>query len=102
MGMIIIRILLFHKLIRIMDIHHDKKNQRVWTELNGYTAEVRYELTDGTVDIFHTYVPEPLGGQGIASKLVEYVYNYSREEGLQITATCSYAAIWLKRHHIDK
>lgn len=60
-----------------MDIHHDKKNQRVWTELNGYTAEVRYELTDGTVDIFHTYVPEPLGGQGIASKLVEYVYNYS-------------------------
>lgn len=81
-----------------MDIHHDKKNQRVWTELNGYTAEVRYELTDGTVDIFHTYVPEPLGGQGFASQLVGFVYDYARQQGLTPAATCSYAKVWLKKH----
>jgi predicted GNAT family acetyltransferase len=81
-----------------MEIHHDKKNQRAWTEKNGFIAEVRYELKDGTINIFHTYVPEPIGGQGIASKLVEFIYNYACKEGLELTATCSYANDWLKKH----
>jgi predicted GNAT family acetyltransferase len=82
-----------------MEIHHDKKNQRAWTEIDSSIAEVRYELNEGKIDIFHTYVPESLEGHRIASRLVEFIYNYAREEGLEMTATCSYANHWLKKHN---
>ena len=81
-----------------IEIHHDKENQRVWTEKDSFIAEVQYTCADGTLDILHTYVPEQLEGQGIASKLVEFVYKYALNQGLKITATCPYARIWLKRH----
>lgn len=81
-----------------MEIYHDIKNLRVWTEKEGYTAYVEYELIDGTLDIMHTYVPAPLEGMGIASQLVECAYDYALKEGLKPAATCTYAIAWLKRH----
>lgn len=81
-----------------MEIYHDIKNLRVWTEKDGYTAYVEYELIDGTLDILHTYVPAPLEGMGIASQLVGFTFDYALKEGLIPTATCSYAIAWLNRH----
>jgi predicted GNAT family acetyltransferase len=81
-----------------MEIHHDIENDRVWTESDGQTASVEYELTGKTLNILHTYVPAPLEGQGIASKLVKYAYDFAKQQGLQTAATCSYARIWLDRH----
>ncbi|MCH3993463.1 N-acetyltransferase [Prevotella cerevisiae] len=84
-----------------MKIHHDKENQRAWVEKDGFIAEIQYECADGILNIFHTYVPEELGGQGIAAKLVEYICQYAQEQDLHVAATCSYARIWLKRHHLE-
>lgn len=81
-----------------MDIKHNMDNCRAWTEIDGYTAYVEYEINNFELDIKHTIVPPPLEGQGIASQLVKYVYDYALKEGLKPVATCSYAQIWLKRH----
>jgi predicted GNAT family acetyltransferase len=59
---------------------------------------VEYELSDGALVITHTIVPPPLEGQGIASQLVAFTYDYARAQQLQPAATCSYAVAWLKRH----
>lgn len=83
----------------MMKIVHDEAGQQFKTEVNGYTAYVAYQLTaNGGLDIRHTIVPKEIGGQGIASALVKTAYDYARSKNLIPIATCSYAAIWLKRH----
>lgn len=81
-----------------MDIQHDEIKKRFRMEVDGYTAHVAYEIHDGGLDIRHTIVPEEIGGRGIASILVKAAYDYARCHQLKPVATCSYAAIWLKRH----
>jgi len=81
-----------------MEILHNIEEKKAWIVKEGYTAYVEYELKDGALNILHTVVPEPLGGQGIASQLVESVYNYALENGLKPAATCTYAMAWLQKH----
>jgi len=62
-------------------------------------AEATYiYLSDGLVDINHTYVSPALRGQGIAGMLMVAVANELRKKGLKATASCSYADIWLEKN----
>jgi predicted GNAT family acetyltransferase len=81
-----------------MEITHDINEKKAWTVKDGHTAYVEYEIIEGAVDIIHTYVPQPLEGQGIASELVKFVYDYALKQGLRVSATCTYAARWLEKH----
>lgn len=81
-----------------MQINHDKEERRVWTEEDGHTAYVEYILREGILEILHTVVPAPLEGQGIASQLVKFAYDYALQQGWTPAATCSYAKVWLQRH----
>ncbi|MCQ2079938.1 MAG: N-acetyltransferase [archaeon] len=51
-----------------------------------------YSIDNGTLDIEHTVVDPSMRGQGIARKMVEKCDAFCREEGLNIKASCSYAA----------
>ena len=42
--------------------------------------------------------PPALEGRGIASALTEAAYDYAKANHLKPEGTCSYAAVWLKRH----
>ena len=81
-----------------MEIYHDIESHRVWVETEGCTAYVEYELNLGELDIKHTIVPPEIGGRGIASVLVKFVYDYAIKNGLTPIATCSYAKVWLMKH----
>ena len=51
-----------------------------------------------TMVVDHTYVAQPLRGQGLASQLMTAVAEHFRQQCLQAYATCSYADLWFKRH----
>lgn len=91
---------LFYTILNLyrMEIIHDTEKNRAYTQIEGYTAYVEYELTGSALDIIHTYVPSQLGNRGIASQLVKYVYDYAIEHGLRPAATCPYANNWIKKH----
>ena len=72
-------------------VTHYPTRQRFEIELENMTAYAEYRLTNNSLDIIHTFVPPALEGRGIASALTEA--NHLKPEG-----TCSYAAVWLKRH----
>ena len=61
-------------------------------------AEVLFPVHDGVADIEHTFVDDSLRGQGVAGMLVKMAVQQIHEKGLELTASCSYAAAWLKRH----
>ena len=68
-------------------------------ERNEVLAEVTYApVSEGVVDIDHTYVSPALRGQGIAGKLMEALAADLRARGLKATASCSYAEIWFSRN----
>lgn len=81
-----------------LNIIHEPEKQRFILTLQGETAHVAYRIENGAFDIRHTVVPPPLEGRGIASALVREAYDYARENGYKILATCSYAVRWLQRH----
>lgn len=82
----------------MMDILHDSEKHRFTLLQNGEMAYVAYRIENKTFDIRHTVVPAPLEGQGIASALVKEAYDYARQQGYKLVATCSYAVRWLQRH----
>lgn len=71
-------------------------------ETGKIVAEITFpETSPGVFVIDHTFVDESLRGQGIASKLVRAATDEIKNRGGQITATCFYAAKWLKKHEIE-
>lgn len=83
-----------------MKIVHDTVAHRAYGLIEGQEAEVIYRLSDGGLDIVHTYVPTQLEGRGIASQLVMFVYDYALSQGWKLKATCSYAKMWLKNNPV--
>jgi len=84
-----------------VEIQHDPEACRFFTVVDCVTAFAKYLVNEGTIDIRHTIVPKEIGGRGIASKLVAAVYKWGDEQNLEPRASCSYAAVWCKRHGID-
>ena len=79
-------------------INHQPERKLFTTEVEGCTAYVEYDLTDGSLNILQTIVPPPIEGKGIASALVKKAYEYAADQGLKPKATCWYAVKWLERH----
>lgn len=46
----------------------------------------------------HTLVPPPIGGRGVAAKLVEAMIADAREQGFRIDPACSYVDVAFRRH----
>lgn len=55
-------------------------------------------IEPGVVNVDHTYVDPALRGQGIASQLMQHVYQYAKTKGYKMVATCPYAVVWFKKH----
>ncbi len=46
----------------------------------------------------HTIVPPPIGGRGVAAKLVDALVADAREQGFRIDPQCSYVEALFRRH----
>lgn len=82
----------------VPDIRHDSTARRFHTEVEGHQAELSYRLDGRLMVIDHTWVPEAIGGRGIAARLVRTAFEHARAEGKRVVPACSYAAIWVSRH----
>jgi predicted GNAT family acetyltransferase len=60
-------------------------------------GELTYRLRDGIMTIDHTEVDPERQGKGIARALVHAAVDVARQRGLRVDATCSYAALVLRR-----
>jgi predicted GNAT family acetyltransferase len=59
-------------------------------------ALLEYTLMDnGVIDFRRTYVPFSLRGKGLAEELVKSGLAWAREQGYNITASCSYVQKFL-------
>jgi predicted GNAT family acetyltransferase len=81
-----------------LDVQHNAEASRFEATVEGQLAVVEYERVDKTLHVHHTKVPQALEGRGIASALVQAVFDHASAEGLQVDPICSYVQAWSQRH----
>lgn len=80
-------------------IDHNKKEHRFETKKDGYLALVEYQLLDNQLmNIYHTEVPDPIGGQGVGSAIVKEALEYARRNKYRVLPTCPFAQAYLLKH----
>ena len=51
-------------------------------------------ISDNEISIDKVYVKENQRGKGIASKMLEYTYEYFSKKNIKVSYECSYAKNW--------
>jgi hypothetical protein len=82
----------------VQKVVNNKISNRFEITVDGQTGYLEYNQYKGGMDLRHTFVPEKIGGRGIAAQLVRYALEYARANGLKIKATCSYVKVFLERN----
>ena len=59
---------------------------------------LEFRINGNQADIYHTYVDDDLRAQGIASRLVEMVFDYFDKNNYEVKCSCSYARNWALKH----
>lgn len=73
-------------------------NSRFEYHTGGSFAFADYRIVDGILYIDYVEAPHALRGTGAASRLMEHIVDYARQNGMNIHPICGYAATWLQRH----
>ncbi len=80
------------------DIRHETDHPRFSFAVDGHLCVLDYQLKDAVMTITHTGVPTAVGGQGIAATLTQVALDTARQNKWRVVPTCSYAAVYIKRH----
>ena len=82
-----------------IEIINDKENEQFVTTVEGHEAYLSYKISDDKIDFYLTFTPVALRGKGLAKKIVEFAFNYARENNLKIIPTCSYVQSFVERNN---
>ena len=80
------------------EIINDKQGSRFVLEVNGQEVYVLYAEDKETLDLYSTYTPPQLRGQGLAAKVVLAAFEYAKEHKLNVIPGCWYVRKFLEKH----
>lgn len=81
-----------------MEVINNEKRKQFEVDLDGHKAELVYRFRRKTMFFMHTFVPEEIGGRGVASKLASTALNYAKDKGYKIAVLCPFVGAYVKRH----
>jgi uncharacterized protein len=80
-------------------LEHDAAAHRFTLADGAAVAVLDYREHDSrTLEYYHTFVPPPIRGRGVASRLVEYALRYAREHGVGVIPTCPFVAAFVRKN----
>ncbi|MEO7964599.1 MAG: GNAT family N-acetyltransferase [Gemmatimonadaceae bacterium] len=81
-----------------LDIRENRDAHRYEVAVGDELAVSAYELTNDTITLTHTEVPEAAEGHGVGAALVRFALDDARKRGLRVVPLCPFVKIWIKRH----
>ncbi|MDA3885568.1 MAG: GNAT family N-acetyltransferase [Candidatus Delongbacteria bacterium] len=82
-----------------MVIKHDKEKQEFFAEIENKKAVLEYnKIDEDTLDYNHTFVPEELRGQKIASNIIKEGMNYAKNNGYKVIPTCPFVKAFTEKN----
>ncbi len=79
-------------------VKHDKENNRFVADIEEHKAYLSYNIINDKIDFSSTFTPPKFRGMGVARIVVEYAFNYARENNLKVIPSCSYVQAFVERN----
>ena len=77
-------------------IHEDN---RFIKTVDGLDCELEYLIPEeGLINFFHTYLPEPLRGKGLAMEIIKEGLDFAINNKYKIIPSCSAVRSFIRRH----
>lgn len=80
------------------DVINDKRSSRFLMKVEGMEVYVLYAEDKETIELYSTYTPPQLRGQGLAEKVVRFALEYAKEKNLKVIPSCWYVKRFLERY----
>ncbi len=77
-------------------------NSKIYFITQNGEAYLLYNLKNGLMDIYETYVPETERGKGVALLLVKEAFKYAIKNNLKIKPSCSYVYEYIQKNKNNK
>ncbi|HUI88587.1 MAG TPA: GNAT family N-acetyltransferase [Anaerolineales bacterium] len=81
-----------------LPVIHNQIEHRFEIWIDGDRSELDYRLQGDAVIMYHTGVPTPLEGRGIAGRLTRAALEFAEAESLRVVPLCSYVSAYIRRH----
>ncbi len=82
-----------------LEVKNNHSKNRFEASLDGKTALIKYRKeADGTLNLFHTEVPDEFEGRGVGGQLVKAALDQIKADNLKIIPSCPFVAAYVKRH----
>ena len=79
-------------------VRDNPAEQRFELEIDGEMAVASYETVADTITFTHTFVPEPLRGRGLATKLIKASLDLVRTKAMKVVPQCPTVVAYMKSH----
>ncbi len=80
------------------EVVNDLQGSRFVINVEGNEVYVLYTEDKNTLDLYSTYTPPQLRGQGLAEKVVLAAFEYAKEQNLKVIPSCWYVRKFLEKH----
>ena len=80
------------------EVLNDLQGSRFVLDVNGNEVYVLYAEDKKTIDLYSTYTPPPLRGQGLAEKVVLAAFKHAKEKNLKVIPNCWYVRMFIEKH----
>lgn len=80
------------------EVINDKQGSRFVMNVDEHEVYVLYAEDKNAIDLYSTYTPPQLRGQGLASVVVKAALEYAKEKKLKVIAGCWYVRKFIERH----
>lgn len=80
------------------EVINDLQGSRFVLDVDGQEVYVLYAEDKQTLDLYSTYTPPKLRGQGLAEKVVLAAFEYAQEKNLKVIPSCWYVRVFIDKH----
>lgn len=80
------------------EVVHNIAAQRFELHMGDAVCVLDYTRKPGVLVIYHTEVPPPYEGRGLAARMTRAALDYARAENLRVEPRCPYTAAFMQRH----
>lgn len=80
------------------EVVNDKSGSRFVLTVDGNEIYALYAEDKESLDIYSTYTPPQLRGQGLAEKVVLAAFEYAKEKKIKVIPSCWYVRTFLDKH----
>jgi predicted GNAT family acetyltransferase len=80
------------------DVVHNKAAQQFELRVGERLCVLQYRITAGKMVIYHTEVPHPFEGRGLAAQMTRAALEFAQSEQLHVDPRCPYTAAFFRKH----